>query len=459
MELDHAACRAAVRARDARFDGMFYAAVKTTGIYCRPICPAKTPKPENVTFYETAAAAEAAGFRPCLRCRPELSPAAQAQADGLAREFVRLVQRDGLFGGSVESAAAQLGVSSRHLRRTVEQECGVSPLELVLTTRLLFARRLLSSTVLPVSRIAFGSGFSSLARFNATFRGHYGMAPSAFRRQTLRRANQRPGVRLALAYREPFAWDAMLAYWTRRAIPGVESIVDGCYWRTVRVGGRVGWFSAKASRGVLDVEVSDDLASHLLPVAGRIRAMFDLDANPAQIATVLGADPALQALVERTPGLRVPGAFDPFELALRAILGQQVTVAAASTLAGRLVERFATAAQDLPAGLSHYPLTAESIAAADAADIAAIGIPSKRAATIRALAEAVARGNFDFAEVTAIPGIGPWTRDYIALRALRRPDAFPEGDLGLRKALTRLGADPERWRPWRAYAAMYLWTS
>lgn len=205
--------------------------------------------------------------------------------------------------------------------------------------------------------------------------------------------------------------------------------------------------------------MTDDLATHLLPVAGRIRAMFDLDANPEPIALALSADPALRALVERTPGLRVPGAFDTFELAMRAILGQQVTVAAASTLAGRLVQRFADAGDDLPGGLSHYPLTAESIASAEIADIAAIGIPARRAATIRALAGAVARGNFDFAQITTIPGIGAWTRDYIALRALRKPDAFPDGDLGLQKAIARLGVDPERSSPWRAYAAMYLWTS
>lgn len=459
MELDRAACRAAVRARDARFDGMFFVAVKTTRIYCRPICPAKPAKPENVVYYDTAAAAEAAGFRPCLRCKPELSPARRSSEEGLVRRFVALVQNDGLFGGSVESAAARLGVSSRHLRRAVEQECGVSPLALVLTTRLLFARRLLSSTRLPVSHIAFGSGFNSLARFNYAFRARYGMPPGAFRGRIPRRSPPDFTIRLALAYREPFDWDSLLAYWAKRAIPGVECVRDGRYWRTVRAGDRVGWFSAKAGGGVLQVEVSDQLATQLLPVAGRIRAMFDLDADPAPIGAVLSADPALRALVERRPGLRVPGAFDHFELALRAILGQQVTVAAASTLAGRLARLFAEPGENLPDGLTHYPLTPASIASAAIEDIAGIGIPSRRAHTIRGLAEAVARGGFDFADVTSIPGIGAWTRDYIAMRALRRPDAFPAGDLGLKKALERLGADPERWRPWRAYAAVYLWTA
>lgn len=477
MVLNDAACRAAARARDARFDGMFYIGVKTTGIYCRPICPAKAPKPENVTYYETAAAAEAAGFRPCLRCRPELSPSALHANGSLAMQFVSLVQRDGLFGESVESAAERLGVSSRHLRRTVEDECGVSPLQLIQTTRLLFARRLLSTTSLAVSRIAFGSGFNSLARFNHTFRSRYGMAPSAFRTQTTRRARHDDGLRLTLAYREPFAWNALLEYWRKRAIPGVEAVVDGRYWRTVRMGKRSGWISAQANGRGLEVQVADELATHLLPLAGRVRAMFDLDANPEPIRSALATDPALLPLIERMPGLRVPGAFDGFELAVRAILGQQVSVAAASTLAGRLVAGFAELGNDLPAGLTHYPLDPAKIAETSALDIASIGIPLKRAETIRSLAVSIASGEIDFDRPTdpastlqrlaAIPGIGPWTCDYIAMRILRWPDAFPAGDLGLRKALDArnplslraLEERSQRWRPWRAYAAIYLWTA
>jgi AraC family transcriptional regulator of adaptative response / DNA-3-methyladenine glycosylase II len=459
MVLDRTACHAAVRSRDARFDGVFYTAVKTTGIYCRPICPAKTPKAENCAFFDTAAAAEAAGFRPCLRCHPELSPADRETSGSLARRFVHEVQMDGLFGERLETAAARLGVSSRHLRRTVEQECGVSPLAVVETTRLLFARRLLSTTALPISQIAFGSGFGSLARFNYSFRTRYGTTPGAFRRETAKPAASGRGVRLALACREPFAWQALLAWWTKRAIPGLEAVLEGRYYRTVRIGGRTGWFAAGPVRGgTLEVEVADELATHLLPLAGRVRAMFDLDANPAPIAAVLMSDPAMRPLVEKTPGLRVPGAFDSFELAVRAILGQQVTVAAAGTLAGRLVSRFAAPAPELPAGLTHYPLEPAALACAAASEIAAIGIPLKRAETLRALAAAVAAGDFDYARVTDIPGIGAWTRDYIAMRALRWPDAFPAGDLGIRKALASLGADPERWRPWRAYGAMYLWT-
>ncbi len=460
MLLDQNACYAAVSARDARFDGHFYTAVKTTGIYCRPICPARTPKAQNCSFYETAAAAESAGYRPCLRCRPELSPSVHEANGSLSRRFIKRVQIDGLFGESLESAATALGVSSRHLRRTVEEECGVSPLQIVETTRLLFARLLLSTTSIAVSRVAFGSGFGSLARFNHSFQKHYNMPPSAFRRRTLKSPVPGRGILLSLAYREPFAWNALLEYWAKRAIPGVEAVADRRYSRTVRIGGHCGWFSAGPARNrMLEVEISEDLATHLLPVVGRIRAMFDLDANPEPIATVLAADPVLRPLVRATEGLRVPGAFDGFELALRAVLGQQVTVAAASTLMGRLVRRFEPPIADLPLGLTHYPITAECLAAGNSADIASIGIPAKRAETIRALAEAVAPGNFDFTKVDEIRGIGAWTRDYIAMRVLRWPDAFPAGDLGLRKAIAQLGADPERWRPWRAYAAIYLWTS
>ncbi len=475
MTLDHASYHAAVRARDGRFDGNFYTGVKTTGIYCRPICPARTPKPENCVFFKTPAAAEAAGFRPCLRCRPELSPPAHEAAAGLAGQFVKEVQRDGLFGENLEAAARRLGVSSRHLRRVIEEECGVTPLQVVRTTRLLFARRLLSTTSLPVARVAFGSGFNSLARFNQSFKTHYGIAPSAFRRQTLSSTGKNLGLRLSLTYREPFAWGEMLRYWSKRAIPGVESVSEGRYWRTVRIGDRCGWFSAGVDReGMLDVEVSDDLATHLLPIAGRIRSMFDLDANPEPIASALSEDAALRPMVARTPGLRVPGAFDGFEVAVRAILGQQVSVAGASTLAGRMVQRFATTAAGLPAGLTHYPLQAKALAEADVNNIAAVGMPAFRAATIRGLAQAVCCGDVDFdrqagtSEALAkIPGIGEWTRDYIAVRVLRWPDAFPAGDLGLRKALCpstplsqrALEERSQAWRPWRAYAALYLWNS
>lgn len=461
MVLDAAACHRAVRSRDARFDGMFFTAVRTTGVYCRPVCPAKTPRAENCTFFDTPAAAEAAGYRPCLRCRPELSPAPRLAGEntGLVRRFLALIQHDGLFEASLEQAADRMGVSSRHLRRAVEQECGVTPLELVLTTRLLFARRLLSTTSLPVSSVAFGSGFGSLARFNHAFRARYGATPSEFRRRTARGSPAKAGVRLTLAWREPYAWDAVLGYLEKRCIPGVEAVREGRYFRSLQFGSRRGWIAAGRGKQGVEVEVSDELANHLMPVAGRVRNLFDLETNPHAIHSALSADPLLRPMVERLPGLRVPGTCDPFELAVRAILGQQVTVTAAGTLAGRLVQRFAEPAADLPAGLTHWPLRAQALAEAPVEAIASCGIPGARAETIRNVALTVNfQGRSVLDELKLIRGIGPWTLEYIAMRGLRRPDAFPSGDLGLRKAAgPDLAARSERWRPWRAYAAMYLW--
>lgn len=467
MVLDHAACCSAVQSRDARFDGVFFTGVKTTGIYCRPVCPARTPKPANCAFYESAVAAEAAGFRPCLRCRPERSPAAADWRETLAGRFVRDLQRDGLFGASIEEEARRLGVSSRHLRRAVEHECGVSPVEMVVTTRLLFARRLLLETSLPVSHIAFSSGFGSLARFNDAFRARYGTPPAAFRRSHDKTPTA--DIRLALAYREPFAWDALADYWSKRAIPGVERVDGGCYRRTVRYAGRRGWISVSPAGGCLELTISPGLAQCLLPIAGRVRAMFDLDASPAPIAAVLSRDPRLRPLIDKTPGMRVPGAFDGFELTIRAILGQQVTVAAASTLAGRLVQRFAETAPEAPEGLAFYPLTPAVLADTAAAGIARIGIPLARAETILAVARMAASGEIDLDRPVAatldrlrqVRGIGQWTLDYLSMRLLRWPDAFPEGDLGLRRSLnpSKPGEVSERWRPWRAYAALYLWTA
>jgi AraC family transcriptional regulator, regulatory protein of adaptative response / DNA-3-methyladenine glycosylase II len=461
MVLDAAACHAAVRSRDARFDGMFYTAVKTTGVYCRPVCPAKTPRAENCTFFETAGAAEAAGFRPCLRCRPELSPAPRIAEEnaGVVRLFLAQIQHDGLFDASLEDAAARIGVSSRHLRRAVEQECGVSPLELVLTTRLLFARRLLSTTSLPVSRVAFGSGFGSLARFNHSFRARYGATPTEFRQRTRRADRGGGGIRLTLSWREPYAWEAVIGYLAKRCIPGVEAVRDGRYYRSLRMGDHTGWIAAGRGDSGVEVEISESLATQLLPVAGRVRNLFDLDTNPEVIQSVLAGDPLLRPLVDGLPGLRVPGTCDPFELTVRAILGQQVTVAAASTLAGRLVQRFAEPAEGLPDGLTHWPITAQLLGIAPAGEIAKCGIPLVRAQTLREVARAVdGRKRWAVEDLKGIRGVGPWTLEYVAMRASRRPDAFPESDLGLRRAVGPDIAElAQRWRPWRAYAAMYLW--
>mgnify|MGYP000998077163 CR=1 FL=1 len=476
MVLDDIACHTAVRSRDRRFDGVFYTGVKTTGVYCRPVCPAKTPLAKNCAFFATPAQAEAAGFRPCLRCRPEMSPGRRvttAPNDNLAERFLAQVQNDGLFGETLETVAYRLGVSSRHLRRVVEQQCGVGPHELVRSTRLLFARRLLSTTSMSVATIAYGAGFGSLSRFNEGFRERYSMTPSEFRERASIQEDDRAAITLRIAAREPLAWSDMLEYLGLRCIPGVEAVRDGKYWRTLRIGRHKGWLSvARTQSGAVELEVSGGLAGPLIAVAGRVRNLFDLDTNPEPIAETLVADELLQPAVEGIPGLRIPGTCDGFELAVRAILGQQVTVRAATTLAGRMVQRFSEPAHDVPEGLSHWPLDPASIANAELGDIAACGIPSARAATIKTLAMQVANGHLDLDHTVgsqqvlrtleAIPGIGPWTRDYIAMRALRQPDAFPAGDLGLRKAAghitsAELERRSERWRPWRPYAAIYLW--
>lgn len=472
MELDRDACHAAVRTRDSRFDGTFYTAVKTTGVYCRPVCPAKTPRAENCTFYGTPAEAEAAGYRPCLRCRPELSPSPRPLngSASLVRQFIAFVNDDGLFSESLEAVAERLGVSSRHLRRAVEQECGVSPIDIVRTARLLFARRLLSTTALPVSSIAFSSGFGSIARFNHAFRAQYGTTPTDFRLRSSARLAADGAVRLTLAFRPPFAWQTLLDYLAPRCIPAVETVRDGRYLRTLRVANRCGWVSARLTGNGVEVEVSDALATLLMPVAGRVRRMFDLDGNSDAIDAVLRTDPRLESLVDATPGLRVPGSCENFELAVRIILGQQITVRGATTLAGRLVERFAEPASGTPEGLSRWPLRPAALAAASIDEIASCGIPRARAVTIRGLASAVAEGRIDLDRtgpssatldaLKQIPGIGPWTLAYLGMRVLRWPDAFPATDLGLRKAYPgSLESASENWRPWRAYAAMHLWNS
>ena len=470
MTLDVDSCYRALGARDRRFDGLFFVGVETTGIYCRPVCPARTPARSRCVFFERAAQAERAGFRACFRCRPELAPGA-ARVDALPRlvaRAVRLVDDGFLDSASVDDLAASLDVSARHLRRAMEAELGVSPLELAQTRRLALAKQLLTDTSLPLTQIAFASGFGSVRRFNSAFHDRFGRAPSALRRE---RGVQDETVELALEYRPPLDWDALLSFLGARAIPGVELVASGTYRRTVVVGEASGWLEVAPhpSRPALAARLSLSLVPHVATIVRRLRAQFDLDARPDVIASALAADPLLAPSVAARPGLRVPGAFDVFELAVRAVLGQQVSVRAASTLAGRFAERFGRAL-DVPEPGFTFP-SAQQIAGTGAGDIAAIGLPAKRAASIVALSRALAGGQLELdaapaqvvERLVALPGIGPWTAEYIALRALRWPDAFPAGDLALRRAL---GVDRPRdaierarsWQPFRAYAVMHLWT-
>lgn len=471
-------CYRALVARDRRFDGLFFVGVRTTGIYCRPVCTARTPGRSRCRFFSSAPLAEQAGFRPCLRCRPELAPglASVDNSRTAARAAASRIESGALNdGGSLEELAASLGLSSRQLRRAVRNELGVSPVELAQTNRLLLAKRLIAETRLPMTQVAFAAGFESVRRFNALFQSHYRLTPSELRRSSSTSASG-DALRLVLAYRPPYDWDVLVAFLAARAIPGVECVTDSTYSRTVCVGGRRGWLSVAPvlDRPLLAVEMATALAPALPSILVRLRSLFDLDARPDIIAGHLALDSQLALSVERQPGLRVPGAFEPFELALRAMLGQQVSVRGASTLAGRFAERFGEPIKTPHSTLTRLAPTAESLAGARTSTLAALGIPTARAESIRSLARAVSRGEIDLEpgvdpnvtieRLMQLPGIGPWTAEYIAMRGLRWPDAFPSGDLGLVKAsglssAKALDKAAERWRPWRSYAAMHLWES
>ena len=480
MTLEPTSCYRALSARDPRFDGVFFVGVTTTGIYCRPVCRARLPGADRCRFFPSAAAAEAAGFRPCLRCRPERAPG-RSVVDAtarVARGAAALIAAGVLNDGSLEDLAARLHTSPRQLRRAVRREYGAGPVELAQTHRLLLAKRLLTDSELPIAAVAFASGFASLRRFNALFRARYRMSPTQLRRSRPGHGAPTPDVfRLALDYRPPLDWEALLAYLGARAVPGVEVVEGGCYLRTVALGEHRGWVAVTPALGAanaLQVEASLSLAPALMPLLARLRTLFDLDAEPEAIATHLAADPRLAPRVRRRPGLRVPGALDGFELALRAVLGQQVSVRAATTLAGHVADAFGEPAETPHPALGRFPVSAARLAEAAPEQIAALGVTRARAACIVALARAVADGSLrlepgadveeTLARLQALPGIGPWTAQYVALRALHWPDAFPDGDLGLRRALggltpAALRQVAEAWRPWRAYAALHLWQS
>lgn len=486
--LDDETCYRALQARDPRFDGLFFVAVSTTGVYCRPICPARTPRRERCAFFASGALAEREGFRACLRCRPELAPGARAEsgvpvgsrARLAARAIARIpeVASSGAAerGRSLEALALELGVTSRHLRRAIEAELGVSPIELVTSRRLAMAKQLLHDTRLGLAEIALASGFRSVRRFNDAFRARFGRAPSSLRRDAIR-GGEAPGserepraIALRLGYRAPLAWDAMLAFVAARAVPGVERVVGSVYERTVSAGGRAGLVRVRddAARSVLIAEIPIELAGAAMSIAARLRALFDLDAEPMRIAEALGRDRRLARAVARRPGLRVPGAWDGLEIAVRAVLGQQVSVRAATTLAARLAARFG----ELLADGTRLAPTAGALARAREDDLRAIGLTGARARTLIALGRAVEDGvvvvergaspEATIAALERVPGIGEWTAQYVAMRALAWPDALPSGDLVLRRALGLEGAAAvrrraERWRPWRAYGAMHLW--
>jgi AraC family transcriptional regulator of adaptative response / DNA-3-methyladenine glycosylase II len=484
MILDKRICDRARLAKDPRFDGLFFIGVLSTGIYCRPICPARSPKPENIAYFPTAAAAAEAGMRPCLRCRPETSPGSPAWngTSATVSRAMLLIREGALNEGNLEDLALKLGVGSRHIRRLFQTHIGASPKALATNQKTLFAKKLLNETELPVSQIAFASGFGSIRRFNAAFKEIYGKAPSAFRRPIKSVRIDGTGgnaffrCKLTLPFRPPFDWQRLLAFFQSRAIPGVEFVENGVYHRTIRLNETTGMISvAHADRDnalLLTTALSD--TSDLMSLVERVRRLFDLDANMAAIHKVLAADPVLKKVVRNRPGLRLPGAWDPFEVAVRAVVGQQISVRGARTIIGRIAAKagppFESA--DHP-GLTHFFPTAREL---NACELGRIGMPTRRVETIKALSRAVERGKISFLvkgaledfikQLTRIQGIGDWTANYIAMRALGEPDAFPAADLGIIKALQQGDKRPtpkqileraENWRPWRAYAAICLW--
>ena len=481
-ELDFEACRRAFLTRDPRFDGRIFGAVRTTGIYCRPICPARTPKAENMTFYPTAAACQEAGYRPCLRCRPEASPdlGAWRGTSNTVSRALALIEAGALDAGDVDALGSRLGVGERQLRRLFKQHLGASPVAVAQTRRVLLAKQLIQETRLPMGEVALASGFGSVRRFNETFQQLFGRPPGALRRMRGEEPAAAGGMTVKLPYKPPYDWGAMIGFLAARAIPEVESVSPRRYARTLMVDGAAGVVTVTPGSGnFLVAEVRLPKVQALPAVIARIRRVFDLSADPALIGAHLSQDPALAPLVAARPGLRAPGAWDGFELAVRAILGQQITVGAARALAGKLVAAHGQQVADPAAGrlgLSRAFPTPERLVGQD---IAALGMPRARGAALEALARTVASDPAIFtpradlasaiSALKALPGVGEWTAQYIALRELREPDAFPEADIGLLRGMTdetgrrptppELLARAEGWRPWRAYAAQHLWAA
>jgi len=475
MPLDPDTCYRALRSRDTRFDGRFFVAVSSTRIYCRPVCTVRPPKRENCRFYPSAAAAEDAGYRPCLRCRPELAPG-NASVDAVQRTAhaaANIIEDQQLEEVSVSAIAARIGITDRHLRRVFHSEFGVSPVQFAQTQRLLLAKRLLTDTRLPVTEVAYASGFGSVRRFNHLFRERYRLSPGDLRKR-MRACGSQDVLTFELSYRPPYDWPAMLDFLAARAIPGVEQVEGSAYRRTARVKGpkdiHRGWLEVTQSKrkNALRVDLSATLARIVPFVLSRVKYLMDLSCQPEQIAAALGE------LAAENAGIRLAGAFDGFEVGVRAVLGQQISVAAARTIAGRFAQAFGEPLSTPHAALTHTFPHPAVIATATLDSIARLGIIAARVCTVQSLARALDDGEISLtpgAEVEstldklrALPGIGEWTAQYIAMRALAWPDAFPHTDLGVMKALNernpaRVVAVAELWRPWRAYAVMHLWRS
>jgi AraC family transcriptional regulator of adaptative response / DNA-3-methyladenine glycosylase II len=473
MNLDPDTCYKAVASHDRRFDGRFFVGVSSTGVYCRPVCAVRTPRRENCTFYESAAAAEKHGFRPCLRCRPELAPGhGLADISGrLAQAAATLIDEGFMAEGSVAALAARIGVTERHLRRLFDAQFGVSVLEYAQTQRLLLAKRLLADTALPVTEVALAAGFGSVRRFNDVLKTRYGLTPLALRR----RAADGVADRLVfdLGYRPPFAWDAWLRFLATRAVDGIEAVREGAYLRVLRVeagsSAQLGWVRIEhvPRRLVLRVTLSASLARVIPQALGKVRRLCDLGCRPDVVDRHLGE------LAEAMPGMRLPGSVDGFEIAVRAVVGQVIPVVQARRILAALARRAGQALDGAPPnGLRYSFPSAAALAALPAPCLRDAGVSAGKARTLQALARRVADGTLVLdahaapeqavAALREIDGIGDWTAQYVAMRALGWPDAFPGTDYALRKVLnvSTVRAMHERtaqWAPWRAYAAIHLW--
>jgi AraC family transcriptional regulator, regulatory protein of adaptative response / DNA-3-methyladenine glycosylase II len=488
MDMDHDACYRALMTRDARFDGRMFVGVKTTGIYCRPICPARTPKRENVLFFPSAAAAQEAGFRPCLRCRPEISPdlGLWRGTSNTVSRALSLIEAGALDSCNIETLAERLGIGERHLRRLFQQHLGASPIAVAQTHRVLLAKQLIHDTRLSMADVAMAAGFGSVRRFNETFQQLFGRPPGELRRRRdqagsgLSAPGLKDAVAIKLPYRPPYDWDFIISFLAPRAITGVEVVSARRYARTIELNGASGTIRVEPGDGAwLNATIRFPRLEALPTIIARIRRLFDLSADPLTIGSHLAEDPILAPLIAARPGMRVPGAWDGFELAVRAILGQQITVPAATRLLGKLVSACGSRFdEDRPEveGLTHLfprPVGLEPF------DLSLLGMPRSRAAALSVLAAAVAADPLIFAphrnledaieRLRSLSGVGEWTAQYIAMREIREPDAFPAADIGLLRAMAndqgrrptprQLLARAESWRPWRAYAALHLWAS
>jgi AraC family transcriptional regulator of adaptative response / DNA-3-methyladenine glycosylase II len=469
--LDEDALYHAVVRRDRRYEGRFVVAVTSTRIYCRPgACPSRTPLRKNVRFYASPAAAQAAGFRACARCRPDALVWRGTSAT--VERALQLIDAGALADDDVAALAERLGVGDRHLRRLFQQHLGASPLQVALTRRAHFARQLIDQTALPLAEVAFAAGFASVRRFNGAMKSAFGRTPSQLRRHERGGDGSDGRLTLKLPLRAPYAWAPLARFLGARAIPGVELLDDARYRRTVVSDGKLGTLEVRPAGDHLVLALDLPSARGLRDTVERARRLFDLDAEPAAIAAVLARDATLRPLVARLPGLRVPGAWDPFEVAVRAILGQQVTIAHATRMCGALVAAWGTPLPAPLAGLTHAFPAARTIAGREGDEIArVVGMPRARGKALREMARVIAGGEVALdgtlpleellARLCALPGVGMWTASYLAMR-LHESDAFPAGDLWLRRAFAdgserQLVARAEAWRPYRAYAAMYLW--